>query len=164
VDADKVLLQLGERVGMKFQRYVKPTRVDGAFNALIRILGKLGVSVYGSRVLAVRGRKSGEWRTVPVNLLIHEGQRYLVAPRGETEWVRNIRVAGGGELRLGQKCEPIGVVELADAEKPPILRLYLQKWWFEVGRFFEGLNRNASLEDLQKVAAEFPIFRLVSPR
>jgi deazaflavin-dependent oxidoreductase (nitroreductase family) len=146
---------------MKDRRYVRPTSVDRAFNAVIQLLTRLGVSVYGSRVLAVRGRKSGEWRTVPVNLLLHAGERYLVAPRGETEWVRNIRVAGGGELRLGQKREPIQVVEVADADKPPILRAYLQKWWFEVGRFFEGVSRDASLEELQAIAAGFPIFRLV---
>ena len=147
---------------MGTQRYIKPTRLDRAFNALLQLLTKLGVSVYGSRELAVRGRKSGEWRTVPVNLLIHEGARYLVAPRGETEWVRNIRAAGGGELRLGQKREPIQVVELADTEKPPILRVYLQKWWFEVGRFFEGVNRDASLDDLRRIAPGFPVFRLTS--
>ena len=149
---------------MQAQRYVKPTSVDRAFNAVVRLLTELGVSVYGSRVLAVRGRKSGDWRTVPVNLLIHEGERYLVAPRGETEWVRNIRVAGGGELRIGRTREPIQVVELSDGDKPPILRAYLQKWWFEVGRFFEGLKRDASPEELRGIAAGFPIFHLVPPR
>jgi len=143
------------------KRYVRPTAVDRAFNALIALLTKLGVSVYGSRVLAVRGRKSGEWRTVPVNLLVHEGDRYLVAPRGETEWVRNIRAAGGGELRLGRTSEPIRVVELTDVEKPPILRLYLQRWWFEVGRFFEGVTRDAPADDLRRIAAGFPVFRLL---
>jgi hypothetical protein len=68
---------------------------------------------------------------VPVNLLVPEGERYLVAPRGETEWVRNIRAARGGELRLGSRREPIAIIELGDAEKPPILRAYVQKWWFE---------------------------------
>ena len=140
---------------------MKPTGIDRAFNAMVGLLTGLGISLYGSRMLAVRGRKSGEWRTVPVNLLVHQDDRYLVAPRGETEWVRNIRVAGGGELRLGRTREPIRVVELTDAEKPPILRAYLQKWWFEVGRFFEGLTRDASVEELRRVAAGFPIFRLI---
>jgi deazaflavin-dependent oxidoreductase (nitroreductase family) len=149
---------------MKTRRYVSPTSADRAFNAVVQLLTKLGVSLYGSRVLAVRGRKSGEWRTVPVNLLIHEDARYLVAPRGETEWVRNIRAAGGGELRIGRTSEPIQVVELTDAEKPPILQVYIRKWWFEVGRFFEGVTRDASLEDLRGIASGFPIFRLVSRR
>ena len=116
---------------------------DRSFNAVLDFLMRMEVSVYGSRVLAVRGRKSGAWRTVPVNLLVHEGERYLVAPRAETEWVRNIRAARGGELRLGSKREPIAIIELGDAEKPPILRAYVQKWWFEVARFFEGVTRDA---------------------
>src|SRR5689334_16910577 len=105
---------------MEQRRYVKPTTADRAFNAVVGVLTALGISIYGSRVLAVRGRKSGAWRTVPVNLLTVDGERYLVAPRGETEWVRNIRVAGGGELRLGRTREPIRVVEVPDADKPPI--------------------------------------------
>ena len=79
---------------MGARRYVRPTVPDRAFNGLIQLITRLGISVYGSRVLAVRGRKTGEWRTVPVNLLVHEGERYLVAPRGETEWVRNMRYRG----------------------------------------------------------------------
>jgi deazaflavin-dependent oxidoreductase (nitroreductase family) len=147
---------------MAARRYIEPTALDRAFNGLIQLLTALGISVYGSRVLAVRGRKSGAWRTVPVNLLVHEGERYLVAPRGETEWVRNIRAAGGGELRLGRRREPIRVVELVDADKPPVLRLYLDKWGFEVGRFFEGVHRDASVDELRRIAPGFPVFRLTS--
>ena len=145
---------------MAARRYVRPTMPDRAFNGLIQLITRFGISVYGSRVLAVRGRKTGEWRTVPVNLLIHEGERYLVAPRGETEWVRNMRTAGGGELRLGRTREPIRTVELADTEKPPVLRAYLQKWWWEVGRFFEGVERDATPDDLRRIAPGFPVFRL----
>src|SRR5579871_6267702 len=105
------------------ERYIRPdpfTRY--VFNPLVLLLTRLGISVYGSRILAVRGRKSGEWRTTPVNLLDFNGQRYLVAPRGVTEWVRNIRVSGTGDLRLGPRRETIKVVELSDAEKPALLR------------------------------------------
>src|SRR5262245_39543261 len=146
---------------MADRRYLRPSALDRSFNAFVAFLTRLGVSMYGSRVLAVRGRKSGAWRTVPVNLLVHEVERYLVAPRGETEWVRNIRVAGGGELRLGSAHEAIAVSELRDADKPPILRAYVEKWWFEVARFFEGVTRDASLEDLQRIAPGFPIFRIL---
>src|SRR5262249_45941006 len=110
--ADDRRVAMSRRADRKTRRYVQPTRGERAINALVRLLTNLGVSVYGSRVLAVRGRKSGAWRTVPVNLLMHDSERYLVAPRGETEWVRNIRVAGGGELWLGRTREPIRVVEL----------------------------------------------------
>ena len=145
---------MGER------RYIQLTALDRAFNAVLNLLTSLGISVYGSRVLAVRGRKSGEWRTVPVNLLPHEGQHYLVAPRGETEWVRNLRVAGGGELRLGRRREPFRAAEVADADKPPVLRAYLTRWYFEVGRFFEGIGRDASVADLHRIAPSFPVFKI----
>jgi deazaflavin-dependent oxidoreductase (nitroreductase family) len=143
-------------------RYIKPdwfTRT--IFNPLVAWFTQRGISVYGSRVLAVRGRASGEWRTVPVNLLTHEGQRYLVAPRGVTQWVRNIRASGGGELRLGSRAEPIRVAELPDAEKLPILRAYLTKWRWEVGAFFEGVGPEASDADLQRAAGNHPIFRIL---
>ena len=114
------------------------------FNTTVAALTRAGISVYGSRVLAVRGRKSGEWRTTPVNLLTVDGQRYLVAPRGQAQWVRNMRAAGAGELRVGRRTEPFTATELADADKPPVLREYLRKWGWEVGRFFEGVTKDAS--------------------
>lgn len=119
----------------------------------------LGLSPAGARVLAVRGRRSGEWRTTPVNPLVVEGQRFLVAPRGETQWVRNIRAAGGGELRRGDRAEPIRVVEVGNEEKIPILRAYLQKWAWETGKFF-GVSRNPSDADLTRIAPEHPVFRV----
>src|SRR6202012_244356 len=94
--------------------------------------------------LAVRGRKSGEWRTTPVNLLVIDGQRYLVAPRGHTQWVRNLRVAHTGGLRLGRRPEPFAATELTDDEKPAILRAYLKRWKAEVGVFFGGVGPGSS--------------------
>src|SRR2546425_1387817 len=75
------------------------------FNPAVAAMTRAGISVWGSRVLRVRGRKSGEWRSAPVNLLTYEGKQYLVAPRGQTQWVRNIRLAGGGQLLLGKKAD-----------------------------------------------------------
>jgi deazaflavin-dependent oxidoreductase (nitroreductase family) len=141
-------------------RYVKPSLGTRLFNAVPSALARLGISVYGSRILAVRGRKSGAWRTVPVNLLIHEGAQYLVAPRGETQWVRNLRVVGGGELRLGRRREAFRAVELRDGEKPAILRAYLHKWRFEVAAFFEGVGPEASDADLLRIAPGYPVFRI----
>ena len=130
------------------------------FNPIVAGLTRLGISVLGSRVLRVRGRKSGEWRTVPVNLLTHEGQRYLVAPRGETQWVKNIRVAGGGELQLGRKIEPINVVELANEEKPELLRAYLKRWKAEVGVFFDGVSSDSPEDEVRRIAPDHPVFRI----
>ncbi|WP_232667142.1 nitroreductase family deazaflavin-dependent oxidoreductase [Pseudonocardia sp. TRM90224] len=146
---------------MTAQRYVKPARADEIFSRAITAVTKLGVSVAGSRILAVRGRKSGEWRTVPVNLLTLDGRRYLVAPRGHTQWVRNMRAAGGGELRLGRRAEPFTVAELDDADKLPVLRAYLKRWGWEVGRFFEGVTASATDDELRAIASGFPVFRVV---
>ena len=145
---------------MAAARYVRPDRSTEIFNGIVAGLTRLGVSVWGSRVLAVRGRASGEWRTTPVNLLTLDGTRYLVAPRGLTQWVRNIRVAGGGELRVGRRVEEFTVVELTDDEKPAILRAYLRRWKFEVGMFFDGVDASASDETLRGIAPGYPVFRL----
>lgn len=141
-------------------RYLPPGRATMIFNTVVAGLTRLGLSVWGSRVLAVRGRTSGEWRTVPVNLLTHDGERYLVAPRGVAQWVRNVRAAGGGELRIGRRTEAFTVVELDDDAKPGILRAYLKRWKFEVGVFFDGVDASSSDETLRAVAPDYPVFRL----
>ena len=146
---------------MNAQRNIEVSTADRIFNRTINRLAKMGISMMGSRELAVRGRKSGEWRTTPVNLMTVDGARYLVAPRGHTQWVRNIRVAGGGELRLGRRVEPIVVEELADADKPAVLREYLRKWAWEVGRFFEGVDKDSPDSRLLEIAPGFPVFRIV---
>jgi deazaflavin-dependent oxidoreductase (nitroreductase family) len=87
------------------------------FNRAVEFLTQRGVSVLGSRVLAVRGRTSGVWRTAPVNLLDHDGHRYVVSARGEGQWVRNLRAAGTGELRVGRRTEAFRGRELSDEEK-----------------------------------------------
>lgn len=144
------------------ERYIRPNWfTKNVFNPAVQLLTRLGLSVYGSRILAVRGRKSGDWRTNPVNLLEFQGQRYLVAPRGVTEWVRNIRVSGSGELRLGSRREPIRVAELADAEKPALLRHYLRRWKWEAGQFFGGVDADASEAEIQRIAPNHPVFRIL---
>ena len=141
-------------------RYVKPSLGTRVFNAVPSALARVGISIYGSRILAVRGRKSGAWRTVPVNLLINDGVQYLVAPRGETQWVRNLRAIGSGELRLGRRREAFRAVELRDGDKPAILRAYLRKWRFEVAAFFEGVGPEASDAELLRIAPGYPVFRI----
>ncbi len=130
------------------------------FNNSVRSLTRHGISIWGSRVLYVRGRKSGEWRTTPVNPLTHDGNRYLVAPRGHTQWVRNMRVAGGGELRVGRRVEKFTAAELADEQKPDVLRAYLRRWKLEIGVFFDGVGPDASDEQLLAIAPGYPVFRI----
>jgi deazaflavin-dependent oxidoreductase (nitroreductase family) len=134
------------------------------FNRLVAGSTRLGLSVWGSRVLAVRGRSSGEWRTTPINLLSYRGERYLVAPRGVTQWVRNIRARGEAELRIGRRREPIKVVELSDDEKPDLLRAYLRRWKMEIGTFFQGVGPESSTEELRRIAPGYPVFRILPRR
>jgi deazaflavin-dependent oxidoreductase (nitroreductase family) len=128
------------------------------FNRLVALATRMGFSVAGSRVLEVRGRKSGEWRRTPVNLLVIDGRRYLVAPRGHTQWVRNMRVSGGGRLVLGRGAEEFEATELSDDAKPPLLRAYLEKWKWEVGAFFGGVGPEASDAELRRIAPDHPVF------
>ena len=140
-------------------RYLVPdwfTR--NVFNRTVRSLTRMGISVWGSRELRVRGRKSGQWRSTPVNLLTIDGSRYLVAPRGTTQWVRNLRAAGTGELRVGRRVEVFSAAEVPDEVKVPILREYLRRWAFEVGKFFEGVDKNSTDDELATIAAGFPVF------
>jgi deazaflavin-dependent oxidoreductase (nitroreductase family) len=142
------------------ERFVRPTGVDAVFNSVVGFFTRIGLPLAGSRVLAVRGRASGEWRTTPVNPLRVDGIRYLVAPRGHAQWVRNLRASGTGELRKARSVETFDAVEVADADKPPILRAYLRAWAWEVGRFFEGVDASSSDAKLAEIAPGFPVFRI----
>jgi deazaflavin-dependent oxidoreductase (nitroreductase family) len=130
------------------------------FNPLVALSTRLGLSLAGSALLEVKGRKSGEWRKTPVNPLQVDGSRYLVAPRGHTQWVRNMRVSGGGRLVKGRRAEEFTATEVPVAERPPILRAYLRKWKWEVGAFFEGVGPDSSEEELRRISPHHPIFRL----
>jgi deazaflavin-dependent oxidoreductase (nitroreductase family) len=123
-------------------------------------LTRLGVSVAGSRVLEVRGRTTGEPRRTPVNPLTLDGTRYLVAPRGHTQWVRNLRARGEGRLLGRGRAEAFAATELGDDEKPAILREYLRRWKWEVGMFFAGVGPDSSDEELRRIAPDHPVFRI----
>lgn len=130
------------------------------FNRIVAGLTRAGISVMGSRVLEVRGRKTGQPRRTPVNLLVYGGERYLVAPRGHTQWVRNLRASHEGCLWLGRRSEPFRASELPDDEKPPLLRAYLKRWKLEVGVFFEGVGPESPDEELRRIAPDHPVFKL----
>ncbi|WP_431966652.1 nitroreductase family deazaflavin-dependent oxidoreductase [Actinacidiphila sp. bgisy160] len=138
--------------------------VVNVLNRAVAWLTRRGLSVWGSRVLAVRGRKSGEWRRTPVNLLEVNGERYLVAPRGHVQWTHNMRAAGGGRLLLGKKVEEFSATEVGDDAKPEVLRAYLKRWKAEVGVFFGGVGADSSDEELRAIAHKHPVFRITELR
>ena len=129
------------------------------FNPLVTALARLGLALADMHTLAVRGRRSGEVRTTPVNPFELDGQTYLLAPRGETEWVRNLRAAGEGELR-GARTRRFRAVEVTEAtEKLPLLRLYVDRWSWEVGALM-GIDPESPDDVLLQAAPRHPAFRL----
>ncbi|MGH2924302.1 MAG: nitroreductase family deazaflavin-dependent oxidoreductase [Solirubrobacterales bacterium] len=129
------------------------------FNRVVDGAGRLGISLAGHRTLTVRGRKSGEPRTTPVNPLELDGATYLVAPRGTTQWVRNLRAHPEGELKLGRRPRRFRGDEVPDERKLPILKAYLDKWAWEVGTFFE-LPKDPTDEQIGEIRRLHPIFRV----
>ena len=149
------------------QRAVPAYRAPGrftrrVFNPLVAWLTRRGVSVWGSRVLEVRGRRSGEWRANPVNVLQVDGRTYLVAPRGETQWVRNLRTAGEGRLRVGRRTTSFTASELAVDDRPAVLRPYLRRWRWEVGQFFDGVGPESTEAELLAIADRHPVFAITT--
>ncbi len=143
-------------------RYKRPdwfTR--NVMNKLMSGLTRLGVSVRGSRVLEHRGRTSGKLLHTPVNLLTIEGTQFLVAPRGETQWVRNVRSAGGHlVLILGRHRQLCTATEIPPSEAVPVLRAYLRKWKFETGMFFEGMTPDSTDAEWAEAAPRHPVFAI----
>ncbi|MEV5987940.1 nitroreductase family deazaflavin-dependent oxidoreductase [Streptomyces sp. NPDC052051] len=140
--------------------YRKGTPMNDRFNNAIGWLARHGISLAGAAELSVRGRTSGELRRIPVNPHTYEGTQYLVSARGHSQWVRNMRAAGGGELRVGRKVRAFAAVELPDEEKLPILRTYLERWGWEVNQFFQGVTAKSSDEELIAAAPDHPVFRI----
>ncbi len=129
-------------------------------NPFVARLTKIGISVAGSRVLRVRGRTSGQWRETPVNLLTHEGEHYLVAPRGLTNWVRNLRTDDQGQLQLGRRTQNFQGTEVTGTDRLVVLRAYLCRWKWEVGAFFGGVGPDSSDTELAAIADSHPVFRV----
>jgi deazaflavin-dependent oxidoreductase (nitroreductase family) len=143
-------------------RYQRPGWfTQHVFNRFVAWLTRRGVSVWGSRILEVPGRRTGEPRRVPVNLLTLDHVDYLVSPRGHGQWVRNVRANDGRlDLLLGRHRTQKVAHELADAEKVHVLRAYLRRWKFEVGQFFDGVDADSTDEVLLARAPNHPVFRL----
>ncbi len=151
----------GNAAASHFERKQPGWFTKNVFNRLVNGLMKLGISLLGSRVLEVRGRKSGRAYRTPVNPLTIDDQRYLVAPRGETQWVRNLRVVGNGRLLLGRRAEDFTATEVVEDDvKVPILREYLKRWKSEVGVFFDGVGPDSQDEEMRAAAAKHPVFRI----
>ena len=145
-------------------RYEEPNRAAQAANTLIRWLAELGISIAGTRALRVRGRKSGKKRGVVVNLLTVDGVGYLVSPRGNTQWARNVRAAGVVEVGPRWRSQFARVSEVEDAAKPELLRSYLARWYWQVKDYVGGLTPDSNDEQMLAVAPTIPVFALAPAR
>ncbi|MFW0787100.1 nitroreductase/quinone reductase family protein [Gordonia sp. CPCC 206044] len=147
---------------MTATHYRAPQGADHTFNSVVRWLAARGVNLAGAQVLTVTGRTSGRPQSVPVNPLHLDGRHYLVAPRGVTQWVRNVRVDDSAELRRGRRRREVRLVETESDARAPIIRAYLDKWGWEVGRFLpEGMGTDADDATIRAHAADLPVFEIL---
>jgi len=142
-------------------RYLPPGRLSRAINRVVAALTRRGLSLWGSRILSVAGRTTGIMRSTPVNVLAFDDEQYLVAARGNTQWVRNLRAVGRGKLAVGRREQWFTAVEVLDDTRLPVLRAYLRRWSWEVGAFFDGVTADASDDELRAAADKHPVFRIV---
>ncbi len=127
--------------------------------ALITALLHAGVKLGTTSLLTVRGRKSGQPHTVVVVLVEQNEERWLVAPYGVVQWVRNLRVVGTATLTRSRHSESISVTELEAREAAPVLKQYLQLVSGGVRSYFDA-TKNSSLDDFEREAARHPVFKI----
>ena len=144
-------------------RFNQPRTVDRAINKLFGLLVGLGVGLRHNYLLQVRGRKSGRIYSTPVDVLDRDGKRYLVAPRGYTQWVRNAIASGAVSLKKGRRSEEFGVRLLSDNEKPQILKSYLDRYKLTVQRYFP-VPAGSPTEAFRPLTGDYPVFELVPSR
>ncbi len=143
-------------------RYDEPNGVAKAANTLIRWLAEAGISLAGTRALRVRGRKTGQVRSVVINVLTIGDIDYLVSPRGNTQWARNVRAAATVEMGPGWRRRSLRATEVDDAAKPELLRRYLDRWYWEVKGHIAGLTPDSSDEQVRAAAPSIPVFALTA--
>jgi deazaflavin-dependent oxidoreductase (nitroreductase family) len=137
-----------------------PNLVEAGFNRVMGVLAGLGIGPSFIYLLQVRGRKSGRIFSTPVNLMEIGGRQILVAPRGRTQWVRNVEAAGEITLKRGSKRLRFGLQPIAQEQKPPILKEYLDRYASAVAKFFP-VKPGSPAEAFRPIAANYPVFDLL---
>jgi len=137
----------------------EPTRLRRLGNVLVLPLARLGLAGRRTHVLTVRGRKTGRLHSTPVQLVLGDRERWLVAPYGERQWVKNARVAGEVELTRAGRTRRFRIEELAAEEAAPVLRTYLRTT--PIVRGFFDARRSDPPEAFMAEAERHPVFRLL---
>ena len=151
---------MGERKDTFMAKTLHLNFADRMGDALFVALLRLGVKIGTMSLLTVRGRKSGQSRTIPVLLVEQDDQRWLVAPYGVVQWVRNILAAGTATLTRGRRSEAISVTELPAQEAAPVLKQYLIK--ATAARPYFDATRDSSFEAFEREAACHPVFKITT--
>jgi len=141
--------------------YHPPSAFVKAMNAFVGRLASWGLIPGGTALLQVKGRRSGQTRSTAVTWVDHDGQRYLVAPRGNTEWVRNVKAAGGQVVLKRRKSEQVRLQEVPVEQRAPIIEAYLKKTARVTKREF-GIEPDAPSDEFQRIAPDHPVFRIVT--
>lgn len=141
------------------KQFTQPSRLDVMVNRLFGFMVKLGLGLSHNFLLEVRGRKSGQIYSTPVNLLDYKNRKYLVAPRGNTQWVRNVIASQKATLVKGTKRENIRLRPIADDAKAEILKAYLDTYKLTVQRYFP-IPAGSPLKEFEPLAKRYPVFEI----
>ena len=157
--------QIGDSGAQKHPsaRFDQPKTLDRAINKFFGFLVGLGLGLRHNYLLQVRGRKSGRVYSTPVDVLDRDGKRFLVAPRGYTQWVRNTIASGTVSLKKGRRLEEFVTRLLSDDEKPEILKTYLDRYKLTVQRYFP-VPAGSPTEAFRLLTQEYPVFELIPQR
>src|SRR5215475_7720294 len=142
-------------------QFTRPSAIDRFINRVFVFLVKIGLGLPHNFLLEVRGRKSGRVYSTPVNALERNGKRYLVAPRGYTQWVRNVIASGEAVLSRGAHRERVHLEMIADNDKPEILKTYLDRYKLTVQRYFP-IPAGSPSEAFQPLTSRYPVFEVIA--
>jgi len=142
-------------------QFTRPSAIDRFINRVFGFLVKIGLGLPHNFLLEVRGRKSGRVYSTPVNALERNGKRYLVAPRGYTQWVRNVIANGEAVLARGSHRERVHLEMIADNDKPEILKTYLDRYKLTVQRYFP-IPAGSPSEAFQPLTSRYPVFEVIA--
>ena len=134
--------------------------MERAFNRFFGFLVGLGLGMKHNYLLQVRGRKSGKLYSTPIDLLEMDGKRFLVAPRGRTQWVRNAEAAEEVTLKKGNFRQSFRLRPIPDVDKPRLLKAYLDRFKTTVQRYFP-VPAGSNVQAFTNVAANYPVFELL---
>ena len=143
--------------------FMRPSSGERLFNRLFGFLVRMGFGLSDNFTLEVRGRKTGKIYSTPVNVLEYNRKRYLVAPRGYTQWVRNVVANKSASLVKGTRREEVSLSAITDNEKPDILKAYLDRYRRTVQKYFP-IAAGSPAKEFEPLAEQYPVFEITAKK